>query len=1534
MTMDSIKSCKDYINKLKDEYIESQKKLQERDALIYENHIEKHDIKGYHGREILELLQNADDAYQKSINLGETQKSGLIVSINYKDDILKVTNTGTFFDKEGIKSIVQGNNSTKSGKYIGNKGTGFRSILNWAKEIKIYSGNFNVIFSEDIAGKIFDTLKNEPQIKKQLVKEPNLYIPMLEVPENIEPTKYNAKTTIEIKIDPNKTQDDFSVLKQLENIDLSILLFLPNIEQIDITTQVKDISYKRLISDSDHNFKNITLQKFESGKITLEESFILFNKTIEKALKEDDKLKDILLSIAVPQDFSSFKNKTLYTFFPLLDTTSPFNCVLHASYDLGAQRNTINSNDKNKIIIQEQLTFLVETANSFIDQGKYDIAYKILYPINFKKHDWHFPEPFSKFKLESFYFDLLEKQKLFLTVNNEIISIIDNPKILEVNFPKFFFGEKFKKLLNPIEDKNFLELLEILAERANNSINYDEEELCTIINSLSESWHISEQVEVFIWWNQHYSNLLPYLLKTQESNWLEFRQECYFLTGNTSNIPNWVKVPALKKEYQNELFSQAENMQRVEEIKKSTSDHISRIIVQNNIFHLIDFKYRDRSNIITTVNSSVNDDHRHSIEFVNWLWNNYRNEDQDWNPPGISDNSTKYNFPSKENNGVKDSTKLYFGFEYGNNLSEKLFSISDETFEKFPDISDFAINEKDKENFKEFISKFGVKNFPAIEKQKIEPIEKYKQRYENEIKNSSQFGASDYIYSICFELPYIRNLGHILEKLSMAEIICWILKDDSIYQCLNSTTYSHSEASIFYMGNRQQYNRYYSGTIKNYILEIFNETKWIEINGSRYSPRQVLQNWNAKNNQKFHNILPVLNVAYLEKLAKELNCNFNEIQDIFNKFDFCNKVTDLSSEDFYGLLLRIPTLENFSESVELSKALYRIMENSDFSKEFKTSANKNEFLKNGKVLVKYQGSLKYYNAKESYLPTSKILDKKNFPIVEKGIRTNNQNFIKTFGCKEYSVDYKIIEKSISTSKADAAFQSYFSEFKKYAHAYGERNDNIEKDNHKLKITLVNKISVLENGVEKEITDEYICIRDIGTNWFITIFGTDFEINKLSEIIENIYENIANTRNFDAGKIGEIFRTKNKSDREFLIKKEFGSLEFIEDANYQNEIRNNFIETVKSIAPNFYIQDIDIDFDNFSNIQNVEKLIDLFKKLNVDVNQFKEAGFVYTIDLVSYYKSQLKDFIQNNKRQFKNDLFTKALNNEKLQEKFIQKIDEFEQYSISAEANSIKFDFKKEMVLKFGNWQETDTVFDADKIYARNYEKMNPNKLFEDEIANTPNVQTMIYFGRINQFENWLIELKQKANEENSKKEENLYEPFRNIIPEKQEVPYHEINDSENFISRSTVCHKHSYTNSSAEKRKHIQKTFGNKGELLIFNLLSEKFGKENVFPHSEAFVEMGLLKPGQAASGDYDISYRDKDEIEYFVEVKSSKDGMSFFIAPHELEFAKDNAERYKLYLVTNIDSEKPNYCILPNNFWEDSRYRKTEIIEKIQFDF
>ena len=236
-----------YIETLLKEYITLHTTPQSRDLLLQENNIEKRDVKGYHGREILELLQNADDAYQKSLDQKEYPESELNVEICYENNLLIVANTGTFFDQDGIKAIVQGNNSPKKGKYIGNKGTGFRSILNWADKVSIYSGEFAVQFSKEIANDVFESIKNESQIKKQLQQNPTLYIPILAVPKNIEHDRPKDRTTIEIAINEEKIKDDYSVKKQLNSIDLRILLFLPNLSKISIKIDGDSITYERVI---------------------------------------------------------------------------------------------------------------------------------------------------------------------------------------------------------------------------------------------------------------------------------------------------------------------------------------------------------------------------------------------------------------------------------------------------------------------------------------------------------------------------------------------------------------------------------------------------------------------------------------------------------------------------------------------------------------------------------------------------------------------------------------------------------------------------------------------------------------------------------------------------------------------------------------------------------------------------------------------------------------------------------------------------------------------------------------------------------------------------------------------------------------------------------------------------------------------------------------------------------------------------------------------------------------------------------------
>ena len=105
----------------------------------------------YHGREILELLQNVDDAYQSLIEEGKGKKGDKVTAyISLEDAVLTVANTGTAFNFESIKRLSVGHASQKGDRYIGNKGTGFRSVLNWAKEVEIYIINGN----HDLAKKL------------------------------------------------------------------------------------------------------------------------------------------------------------------------------------------------------------------------------------------------------------------------------------------------------------------------------------------------------------------------------------------------------------------------------------------------------------------------------------------------------------------------------------------------------------------------------------------------------------------------------------------------------------------------------------------------------------------------------------------------------------------------------------------------------------------------------------------------------------------------------------------------------------------------------------------------------------------------------------------------------------------------------------------------------------------------------------------------------------------------------------------------------------------------------------------------------------------------------------------------------------------------------------------------------------------------------------------------------------------------------------------------------------------------------------
>ena len=111
----------------------------------------------YSGRELYEMLQNADDEGSPKVEIILTE-----------DDRLHIRNWGDRpFTEGGLLSIMRSFLSTKTGdayknatiKPIGNKGLGFRSLLNWSDEITIHSNGVKCSFSEDIAKNAWNDIK-------------------------------------------------------------------------------------------------------------------------------------------------------------------------------------------------------------------------------------------------------------------------------------------------------------------------------------------------------------------------------------------------------------------------------------------------------------------------------------------------------------------------------------------------------------------------------------------------------------------------------------------------------------------------------------------------------------------------------------------------------------------------------------------------------------------------------------------------------------------------------------------------------------------------------------------------------------------------------------------------------------------------------------------------------------------------------------------------------------------------------------------------------------------------------------------------------------------------------------------------------------------------------------------------------------------------------------------------------------------------------------------------------------------------------
>lgn len=254
--------------------------------------LEKYIAESYNARSFIELLQNADDA-------GSTRM--LIKRLN---EHVIVANDGREFTALDFESLCRSAASKKERKTsIGFRGIGFKSVVGFAKQVHIISGNLKTTFSRKLTSSVI------PKASA---------VPLIRIPHPID-SKIQSQLSPEADIvlaNGYKTIFVFSDLianfveSEFESLEPSSLLFLKNVNKITFESNTK-ITYSAKRESIDNNSSSVELST--NG---LKQNWTVFShQNVSIAIqKEEKKYAKILPKEAVVHAFLPTSEETGFSF--------------------------------------------------------------------------------------------------------------------------------------------------------------------------------------------------------------------------------------------------------------------------------------------------------------------------------------------------------------------------------------------------------------------------------------------------------------------------------------------------------------------------------------------------------------------------------------------------------------------------------------------------------------------------------------------------------------------------------------------------------------------------------------------------------------------------------------------------------------------------------------------------------------------------------------------------------------------------------------------------------------------------------------------------------------------------------------------------------------------------------------------------------------------------------------------------------------------------------------------------------------------
>ncbi len=1300
-------------------------------------------------------------------------------------------------------------------------------------------------------------------------------------PEEISPLQTDFDTLIRVKLKDENNAKETSIKNQLEQPFYKALLFLPNIEKIEVQTDENTKIYEKICENS-----KVLLQ--ESNDVIHE--YYVSNKEI--ILTNTNNRKKANLMIAVPLDKNyDFSNETLYCYFPIRNFPAPIHALIHAPFQTNNSRDDVPNDDKqiNKKLLENCLVFAKEVAEKIANDRISDIDLPItaLSPINnFSGKIWN---PLS-FNLKDYYINLMAGARLLPTVNNELISIDDKPKYIAKNFPSEFKNKLFSNLLIGLENdvyKFILELAKTCQYYELDLLYSSYKNLYTLkqkINTLASNFDITTSVKIFLWWS-NYTNLwrsnytnriygIPNLLKDTNNNWIKEDSKIYLPTDTgVSILPKslaWVNLCILHKNYVNELIKQIQTnyLNNWNEIKQGMAEKTAdkRILDKySDKYFPINFKEQSSSElVIEEINKQIDNEEK-SITFLNWFFETYKDKYHE----NSSLNKINYNFLNRKNQ-IATSQNLFFGNEYQAELSEKIFSLDSNYSALAPISKIFKGKEVDKGEFIQFLNKCGVSYFPTIKERDL----CLDNKFNNFIRKKYSFSQNiNYLV-----VKTIDNLQNILQKLSTDEIVQWIERDIN----LNNLIQANDNFGYF----SQKSNTYRTHINSNeFVKYLFNNTSWIELDGKKYAPNHIVKY--SKLGNKINGIYGISENDLINKLNKKIVIDY--------KFEFKNLISELPDETLRMILEELPIKDI---NGEISRTLYE-----DIIK------NKKELLPTYNIsnirLLCFDGQFRLN--KDIKYAQQKIQRKENNEsnLIYIQPKRNAETIKNWFGVEKYKTNLKLDNYTILENNQE--FENEIKELKiATLSSMNETNNYITKLKNLTIIpcTYLNTVNI-ENDNEKFELEDYNYIKNNG-EYFIKIPQT-YDNNVLEQSVEfsnNIIEILEDAVSFQIDKnlIGRLISSSSKN-KKLIIDDQFG----IDRWNYIQELLFTNTKFNKKIVNWFKEQGLlnenlqkisKIDFTKTLSHDDYITLKDSCKNVNKDIKDILTISNNVNIDIRHNLAKEFYDYKETKLAQFKFALFKTLKNQTEQQCNFLNCVNKFRCYELNINdvENSVFFDSKEVLnkILKneFNdiNLEDYNNI-DFNNIYDNNYiqcvSEININNEDLDYILKTNiEINSMLYFGVTEKLKTLINNILTKI------KESETQEKNSNISTNSQTTTIETLLTPKDKKTKSTTI-KSEMSEKQYEKININNETNGKKAEEIAYNELKKDYPK--IIWHSKN-SKIQSDKNNAPIDITCDMWNTDSDGNKTYFEIKSSVS--EFNMSINEYNSMKKCQENYIVVLV------------------------------------